>query len=57
MIKILIALLLGVPYATVRVVLDDPEYTRDLFSRLRPSAPKWLPDWLNAYLIVIDLEP
>ena len=40
-----------------RVVLDDPEYTSDVFSRLRPSAPKWLPDWLNAYLIVIDLEP
>ena len=39
-----------------RVVLDDPEYTRDVFSRLRPAAPKWLPDWLNANLIVIDLE-
>ena len=39
-----------------RVVLDDPEYTREVFSRLRPSAPKWLPDWLNAYLVVIDLE-
>ena len=38
------------------VVLDDPDYTRDVFSRLRPAAPKWLPDWLNAYLIVIDLE-
>ena len=40
-----------------RVVLDDPDYTRDVFSRLRPSAPDWLPDWLNANLIVIDLEP
>lgn len=39
-----------------RVVLDDPEYTSDVFSRLRPSAPQWLPEWLNAYLVVIDLE-
>lgn len=38
-----------------RVVLDDPEYTRDVFSRLRPAAPQWLPEWLNASLIVIDL--
>ena len=41
---------------TARVVLDDPEYTHDVFSRLRPSAPSWLPDWLNANLIVIDLD-
>ena len=39
-----------------RVVLDDPDYTRDVFSRLRPTAPTWLPDWLSAKLIVIDLE-
>jgi len=38
------------------VVLDDPAYTRDVFSRLRPNVPKWLPDWLNAYLVVIDLD-
>ena len=38
------------------VVLDDPEYRREVFSRLRPSAPQWLPEWLNAYLVVIDLE-
>ena len=23
---------------------------------MKPAAPKWLPEWLNAYLIVIDLE-
>lgn len=40
-----------------RTVLDDPEYTRRVFERLRPSAPKWLPDWLNARLVVIDLDP
>ena len=39
-----------------RVVLDDPAYTKDVFTRLRPNVPKWLPDWLNANLIVIDLE-
>ncbi len=39
-----------------RVVLDDPEYTRDVFSRLRPTAPAWLPDSLNGKLIVIDLD-
>ena len=40
-----------------RTVLDDPEYTRQVFGRLRPSAPAWLPDWLNARLVVIDLNP
>ena len=39
-----------------KTVLDDPEYTRQVFQRLRPNVPKWLPDWLNAYLIVIDLD-
>lgn len=40
-----------------RTVLDDPQYTRQVFERLRPTAPKWLPDWLNARLVVIDLAP
>ena len=35
--------------------MDDAEYTRAVFQRLRPNVPKWLPDWLDAYLIVIDL--
>lgn len=39
-----------------RTVMDDAEYTRDVFVRLRPNVPKWLPDWLNAYLVVIDLD-
>ena len=39
-----------------RVVFDDPEYKRDVFARLRPNVPKWLPDWLDAQLVVIDLE-
>ena len=26
-----------------RTVMDDPWYTRDVFERLRPNVPKWLP--------------
>lgn len=40
-----------------RVVFDDPEYKRDVFARLRPNVPKWLPEWLDGHLVVIDLEP
>ncbi len=36
-----------------QAVLDDPAYTADIFSRLRPTAPKWLPDWANGKLVVI----
>ena len=38
------------------VALDDPEYKRDVFSRLRPDVPRWLPEWLDAHLVVIDLD-
>ena len=38
-----------------RVILDDPTYTRDVFARLRPTAPSWLPDWLNGTLIEIEV--
>ena len=38
-----------------RVVFDDPEYKRDVFTRLRPNVPRWLPEWLDAHLVVIDL--
>jgi len=34
-------------------VLDKPEFTADVFSRLRPTAPAWLPAWLNGKLVVI----
>ena len=37
-------------------ILDDPERTADVFSRLRPTAPAWLPDWLNGKLVVITLS-
>ncbi len=34
-------------------VLDKPEYVNDIFSRLRPTAPAWLPAWLNGRLVII----
>lgn len=37
------------------VVLDDQAYVDDVFSRLRPTAPEWLPDWLNGKLVVITI--
>lgn len=37
-------------------VEDDPTRTHDVFSRLRPSAPSWLPDWANGVLVQIELE-
>jgi hypothetical protein len=37
-------------------VLDDAAYTHEVFARLRPAAPKWLPDWLNGVLVVITLD-
>ena len=42
---------------TARVVLNDPDYTRDVFARLRPKAPSWLPAWLKGKLVVITLQP
>ncbi len=39
-----------------RVVSDDPEFKADVFSRLRPTVPSWLPAWLDAHLVVIELE-
>ena len=38
-----------------RVSFDDPEFKADVFRRLRPSVPGWLPGWLDAQLVVIDL--
>ena len=37
------------------VLFDDPEFKADVFSRLRPTVPSWLPGWLDAELVVIDL--
>ena len=40
-----------------KVVLDDQAYVDDIFARLRPTAPEWLPDWANGKLVVITLDP
>ena len=39
-----------------RVVFDDPDYKRSVFERLRPDVPDWLPAWMDAHLVVIDLD-
>ena len=38
------------------VVFDDPAFKADVFSRLRPTVPGWLPAWLDAHLVVIELD-
>lgn len=51
-------LIRGEEYAgRAKVVLDDPKFKEDVFSRLRPTVPEWLPDWLNGKLVVITLDP
>ena len=39
-----------------RVVFDDPDYKRSVFERPRPDVPQWLPAWMDAHLVVIDLD-
>lgn len=39
-----------------RVVLDDPDFVADVFARLRPNVPDWLPRWLDGKLVVITLN-
>lgn len=38
-----------------RAIIDRPEYTREVFKRLRPDVPKWLPDWMRGVLVEIEL--
>ena len=38
------------------VVFDDPVFKAEVFSRLRPTVPRWLPAWLDAHLVVIELD-
>ena len=37
------------------VILDDPARVKDVFSRLRPTVPKWLPDQLNGKLVEVSV--
>ena len=39
-----------------KVELDDRAYIDEVFARLRPKVPSWLPDWLNGKLVVITLD-
>jgi hypothetical protein len=41
-------------HATVE--LRDQEFIDDVFSRLRPTVPEWLPDWANGKLVIVDLK-
>ena len=36
------------------VILDDPARVKDVFSRLRPTVPTWLPDQLNGKLVEVS---
>lgn len=38
-----------------KVILDRPDYVTEVFKRLRPKVPSWLPSWLNGKLVVIEL--
>ena len=39
-----------------KAVLDRPDYVSEIFKRLRPKVPAWLPSWLNGKLIVIEVS-
>ncbi len=39
-----------------RVELEDQAFIDDIFSRLRPTVPEWLPDWANGKLVIIELD-
>ena len=39
-----------------RAILDDPAHTTDVFSRLRPTAPTWLPGRMGGVLVEIALD-
>lgn len=38
-----------------RAITDRPNYTRDVFKRLRPNVPEWLPNQLRGVLVEIEL--
>ena len=41
---------------SARTILDDRSYKKDVFARLRPTVPKWLPNFLDAKLVVITIS-
>ena len=38
------------------VILEDQEVIDEVFSKLRPTVPVWLPDWANGKLVIVDLK-
>jgi hypothetical protein len=38
-----------------QAISGRPNYTKEVFKRLRPDVPGWLPDWLNGVLVVVEL--
>ena len=36
-------------------ITNDPQYRDEVFTRLRPTAPTWLPDWMKGVLIKISV--
>jgi hypothetical protein len=38
------------------VFLEDQEFIDEVFSKLRPTVPAWLPDWANGKLVIVDLK-
>ncbi len=53
-----VALLIkGKVYAgQARAIVEQPEFTADVFKRLRPRMPQWIPDMFNGVLVQIDLH-
>ena len=43
-------------FGQARAVEDDPERRADVFSRLRPTVPSWIPDRLDAVLVAVELD-
>ena len=39
-----------------RAILDDSAYTDEVFARLRPTAPTWLPGRMRGVLVEIELD-
>ncbi|XOV86916.1 MAG: hypothetical protein ACFHX7_18360 [Pseudomonadota bacterium] len=36
-------------------ITNDPEYRDEVFARLRPTAPTWLPEWMKGVLMKITV--